>query len=122
MKESLHADTIATEVETQQKDPRSALIDNKIEYTWGSSVGEKGYGDTNEVAHRLYDSLYDPEHALANIEQRRLAENPDLIEQPQLLDFVRDAVEAPLEIEGDVPTREEFVSTISEQILPRNGI
>lgn len=90
---------------------RDALIDAKIAQSWGSSVGEKGYGAPDEASERLYDSLYHPDQVVQGMGAR----HPDGV-APALRPRTRAVLEEHLDT-GPPPDRAQFVRTMSDTIV-----
>lgn len=113
-------DEVLPSIETQQDSYRESVL-AKVDVAWGSNVGDQGYADPYEVAARTYDALYQPDEAVAGIDARARAKNPNLTEEElpsrKLRDRTRQALTEPLELTGQMPTAEEFVPVVAESIL-----
>lgn len=110
--------------EATQPDQYRAAILAKVDVAWGSNVGDQGHATPSEVAARAFDALYQPGELETNMDARAQVAHPDASEresyQPpsqRLRPETRDALLAPLELVGSVPSPDEFVLTVANAIL-----
>jgi hypothetical protein len=105
----------------QPRDDYAEWIYRKLSGAWGSAIGYWGYGDPTEVAYRLYDALYAPEHLEEGMDSRAKAANPSIAEEELPSRVVwsetRVTLLTPVGIRGNVPSDDEFVSTVANTIL-----
>ncbi|HVQ44822.1 MAG TPA: hypothetical protein VMT30_07745 [Candidatus Saccharimonadia bacterium] len=83
---------------------RETLIRDKIAKSWGSLVGAHGYGEPQAAAGLLYDSLY-----------RSGAVGDQL--PPDERETTVAILEQPVDLEGDMPDRDEFVQAVADTMV-----
>jgi hypothetical protein len=106
--------------EALQQDHRQSVL-TKLDVAWGSNVGDQGFADPYEVAARAYDALYRPDQVAEGMDARAQATKPDIATEDlpsnKLRSATREALTAPIELDGQVPSEEEFVATVAQAIL-----